>query len=590
MSSTISNRNFILEKLKVYQLKDLVLQYIKTEPNIKIKKWKTARKLELVKFIIASNIDLKGYKIINVNPKPSKRYPKNVLGNIGKQYNETQQKAYETEFASDPRYKNPLEAKQQYLTREGNMEYKTLQEHQIKFIKQFIFSNLRGAVTFHGVGSGKTLTAVVCAYYYLKLHPNNNVIIISPSALLLNFVGEMVQYGLDPKDNRYKYFTFDKFARGQITAENSLLIIDEAHNFRTEMIMENIKNETGEIIGEQPKTNKKGYKILMRGGKMAHKVIALTGTAFVNGVYDVENLMAMIDARDPLDKKTFNDLLLHEAIRNDYFNWRISYYDRSPSSHFFPQRIDTYVPLIMDDEFYEKYHSIEKAGKSPQGYAEEHYQEKEVNDLGAFYNGVLNASNSIDGVDNPKIKYIIQMIKLKSNEKFIIYSALMDAGINIIKEALKEEKIKAVYITGEQSIANKENAKKYFNGYDFKNDNFFNKSQIDDKNLKFINSEYRVLIITRAGAEGVDTVNCNNIILLDGQWNNAFTEQIVARAIRFKSHFGLEQSKRFVNVIRPLLIKPADKKMFDEMLKIDKLKSTNDINQAWVSLKKNNRY
>ncbi|MEI7670344.1 MAG: helicase-related protein, partial [Pseudomonadota bacterium] len=177
--------------------------------------------------------------------------------------------------------------------------------------------------------------------------------------------------------------------------------------------------------------------------------------------------------------------------------------------------------------------------------------------MNAFYNGVLNASNSIDGVDNPKIKYIINTIEAKSTEKFIVYSALMDAGVNILKEALREASIKAVYITGEQTIANKENAKKYFNGYDFKNPNFFNKSQIDDKNLKYINSDYRVLIITKAGAEGVDTVNCNNIILLDGQWNNAFTEQIVARAIRFKSHFGLPVPQRFVNVIRPLLIKPG---------------------------------
>ena len=581
-----TDRDYHMEKLKVFQLKDLVSQYTKNEPNDKIKKWRSARKPELVKIIITNKIDLKGYKILQVNPKPAKRYPKNVLGKMGKQYNEVQQKSYLVEFTSDPRYKNPLEAKQKYLTRDGNMEYKNLQDHQLKFIKQFIFSNLRGAVTFHGVGSGKTLSAVVCAYYYLKLHPSNNVIIISPSALLLNFVGEMIQYGLDPKDNRYKYFTFDKFARSQVTAENSLLIIDEAHNFRTAMIMEDIVDETGVVIGVQPKTNRKGYKILMRGAMKSHKVIALTGTAFVNGIYDVENLLAMVDGRDPCERKQFQEMLMHSAQRNDYFNWRISYYDRSPSSQFFPERRDTYIPLVMDDEFYEKYHSIEKAGKSPEGYADEHYQDKEVNDLSAFYNGVLNASNSIDGVDNPKIKYIINTIKAKPTEKFIVYSALMDAGVNILKESLREANIKAVYITGEQTIANKENAKKYFNGYDFKNSNFFNKSQIDDKNLKYINSDYRVLIITKAGAEGVDTVNCNNIILLDGQWNNSFTEQIVARAIRFKSHFGLPVPQRFVNVIRPLLIKPGDKIIFEDMVEIDKLKSKKEINSAWVELKK----
>jgi len=578
--------HYILQTLKVYQLKDLISQFIKNTPNIKIKKWKSARKFELVKIITTNEIDLKDYTILKINPKPPKKYPKNVLGKIGKQYNEVQQKEYLVEFTADPRFQNPLEAKHQYLTREGNMEYKKLQEHQLNFIHQFVFSNLRGAIAFHGVGSGKTMTAVVCAYYYLKLYPNNSVIIISPSTLLFNFVGEMIQYGLDPKDNRYKYFTFDKFSRGSATAENSLLIIDEAHNFRTELVMENITNEEGVVIGIQPKTNKKGYNIIQRGGMKAHKVIALTGTAFVNGVYDIENLLSMVDGRNPCEKKMFNHILLHEAQRNDYFNWRLSYYARNSSSEFFPERIDKYVHLVMDAEFLKKYESIEKSGKSPSGYAEEHYGDKDVNDLGAFYNGVLNASNSIDGVDNPKIRYISNLIKKNKNEKFIVYSALMDAGVNILKEALVEANIKAVYITGEQSIIHKENAKKYFNGYDFNNPSFFNKNLIDEKNLKFINSEYRVLIITKAGAEGVDTVNCNNIILLDGQWNNAFTEQIVARAIRFKSHHGLNQDKRFVNVIRPLLIKPSDKIMFDEMVVIDKIKNTQEQNKEWTALKK----
>ncbi|MEI7670342.1 MAG: hypothetical protein WCJ33_09700, partial [Pseudomonadota bacterium] len=68
--------------------------YTKNEQNVKIKKWKSARKFELVKIIIINNIDLKGYNILQVNPKPAKRYPKNVLGKIGKQYNEAQQKSY----------------------------------------------------------------------------------------------------------------------------------------------------------------------------------------------------------------------------------------------------------------------------------------------------------------------------------------------------------------------------------------------------------------------------------------------------------------------------------------------------------------
>jgi len=83
----------------------------------------------------------------------------------------------------------PLE---QYVNKEGKKEYVSLQPHQIKFIKQFVFSNLRGTIAFHGVGSGKTLNAVVCSCYYLKMYPNNKVIVISPSSLLFNFTNGMI--------------------------------------------------------------------------------------------------------------------------------------------------------------------------------------------------------------------------------------------------------------------------------------------------------------------------------------------------------------------------------------------------------------
>ena len=81
-----------------------------------------------------------------------------------KQYNEDQQKTYETEQKKDKRF--ALVARKQYINREGVSENISLQEHQVKFIKQFIYSNLQGAFMFHGVGSGKTLTAVVSAFWY----------------------------------------------------------------------------------------------------------------------------------------------------------------------------------------------------------------------------------------------------------------------------------------------------------------------------------------------------------------------------------------------------------------------------------------
>ena len=61
------------------------------------------------------------------------------------------------------------------------------------------------------------------------------------------------------------------------------------------------------------------------------------------------------------------------------------------------------------------------------------------------------------------------------------------------------------------------------------------------------------MLITRAGAEGVDTINSQNLIILDHQFNDALSNQIIACAVRFKSHHGLATKERYVNVTRLFL-------------------------------------
>jgi hypothetical protein len=88
-----------------------------------------------------------------------------------------------------------------------------IQEHQKRFILSFISDSLQGCLLFHSVGSGKTLTSVIFSHYYLSMHPTYNVCIISPPTLLFNFIEAMKEYGLDIRDNRYKFETFNKFCK-----------------------------------------------------------------------------------------------------------------------------------------------------------------------------------------------------------------------------------------------------------------------------------------------------------------------------------------------------------------------------------------
>ena len=61
---------------------------------------------------------------------------------------------------------------------------------------------------------------------------------------------------------------------------------------------------------------------------------------------------------------------------------------------------------------------------------------------------------------------------------------------------------------------------------------------------RYNSKSVKVLIITKAGTEGIDTIALKAIFISEGRsWNEALVEQGVARAIRYKSHFHLPKEE-----------------------------------------------
>lgn len=542
--------------LKGYQLKNIIEQYNNENPTKIIKSYKYKTIPELNEIIKNNKIDITKYKIINHNP-----YKQNVnlFKKAGiKTYSNELQKAFINELNQNERYKNPLQSLNTYINKEGKSEYLQPQLHQKKFILQFIYSNLKGAVVFHGVGTGKTITAVISSYYYLKMYPTNRVIVISPSSLLFNFVAGLVQYGLDKNDNRYSFYTYEKYTRNPQIAKNALLIVDEAHNFRTEIISRSIEDpQSKSTIETIASSNKRGFQLMKYGSDYCHKIILLTGTPFVNKLYDIENLLSMIDQRKPISEQNYKNVLDNVETIKDYFNFRISHYETNNNDGFFPERRERLEPIYMTQSQEDEYMKMKR----------EQFvnQEGEKTVINPFYISERFASNIIDKLHNPKLDYVVKLIKDNPNQKFIVYSGLYDKGITNIEKKLSEANIKVKKITGRQNSIQKEESKLYFNFYNFNNKNMFDINTLDSSLHKFINNEYRILLITKAGSEGVDTINCQNIILFDSQWNDTTSEQIIARAIRFKSHNGLPQKERYVNVIRVMFCFRSDKSIIDKI-------------------------
>ena len=400
---------------------------------------------------------------------------------------------------------------------EGNFNITTLQEHQKRFLEGFMFGNLKSAIVFHGVGTGKTISGVAVIKVYLQLYKKNKVYIITPPAVMFNFVDSLIAYGMNPLDKRIEYFSYVKFANANKDLSNALLLVDEAHNLRTRIVgsEQNIKS------GIRP------FKFIQKTGD-AHKVILLTATPFVNTPYDIENLLAIGDGRFPHSPETFSGIVSNRNNLIDYFKYRISYYMNTASSKFFPENRETYI--------FFKYEPDSEEGASIKA---------EVGARGPGGNTVYNKSR-VASIEERKIQYIMKKIKENPTKKYVIYTSFLANGINRIGAELKKINTDYGIVSGTRSTVEKKTAIDAYRNYN---------------NDKWEGLKTRVLIISKAGAEGVNLNNTRGIFIMDGVWNEATYEQIVARAIRYKSHFDLPEKERFVEVYKMFVVYPQEAKV-----------------------------
>ena len=88
----------------------------------------------------------------------------------------------------------------------------------------------------------------------------------------------------------------------------------------------------------------------------------------------------------------------------------------------------------------------------------------------------------------------------------------------------------------------------------------------EDAKNKYNDGNVQVLLISKAGTEGVDTVATESIFIFEGsQWNESLTEQATARAVRFMSHYHLPKEHQKVWVYRLLVIKKSDEELIKKI-------------------------
>ena len=409
-----------------------------------------------------------------------------------------------------------------FLHKYNQLEFRDYQRRVIKYMY-----NHKRILVVHGTGSGKTLTAIGACEMYLSGNQNRKVMFVSYPILIDNFKKGLRQFGITNEqyiDQRYFFYSYDRFVSRYkfLDMSNTMLIVDEAHGIRNQ-------------------TNRGRVVALL--SYQASKVMLLTATPFINRLTDYVGYMNIVTGYDkygyskhPILSRVPNVIYITEKYTNnnigfilgalqgktDYFN------DKTDENY--PTRINHFVKIQMTPKYYEQYGKVTNSQKVLDTFYEA---------PSAFINGYRRAVNSIASNDTSK-SYYSQKLKsviglVKKSDKTLIYSNWIESGINSLEAILQKYKLEFASITGE---TNQSTRTKYIQ--------------------EFNEDKFNVLLISQVGGHGIDLKGVRTVIILDPPWSDAVLEQIIGRAVRYRSHSHLPIEERKVEVYYLALVPPVN--------------------------------
>jgi SNF2 family DNA or RNA helicase len=282
----------------------------------------------------------------------------------------------------------------------------------------------------------------------------------------------------------------------------------------------------------------------------AKKILLLTATPFVNRLTDLIPLINILHRNDRTKRRIDDkDNLYQKSLVNIGYllNRKVSYFNEK-SPEFFPEVRVHKIVTRMSRSFFQRY--------------------KKALDVGLFgsipelyYNGFRRAVNAV-GVEeylNQKMDDVLKIIK--NGEQTLIFTNWLENGVEVLKSVFEKKGVRYTVISGDVLPAERLGIVNQFN-------------------MKSV----QVLIITMAGSEGLDLQETRNVIILDPVWNKAYMDQIIGRAVRYKSHISLPPEERYVDVYN-LILESLDEEVpsGDELLysiierKTEKLKDVEEI-------------
>jgi superfamily II DNA or RNA helicase len=419
----------------------------------------------------------------------------------------------------------------------------TILPHQL-IAYDHLISN-KAILLYHKMGSGKTISSLYAAIKF-----DLPTIIIGPKSSKKSFFDDLNKLAnvLKFDQKKFEFYTYQKIQNLLQTNfdlfNNKIVIIDEAHHLRSQTSLMMF------IINSLP---------------FANKVILLSGTPIINHPIDFAVLLNIIKNSEVIttDRSLF-DFYYVEGISNlDQINTDSSYEVRFKNIEELKQKISNAVSfydptLSANSESNTNYLKIKteyptvKLSKA-QLIEYKNYIVRLINPItkriihletdinaddynvdfitldikkkNAFLTATRQLSNTIDNDHNsPKIVEITNHIK-NGPKPCVVYSNFLANGIYPISLRLNELGIRHKIIKGSTS---EEKMDLIINEY-------------NDRN-------FDVLLISSAASESISLLNTRQIHIMEPHFNEAKINQVIGRAIRYKSHSKLSQAERNITI------------------------------------------
>lgn len=468
---------------------------------------------------------------------------------------------------------NPKYAGFQYEFRKLAARSK-LQEHQARAIDRLKKED--ALLLYHALGSGKSFTALGAADELgLPLD------VIGPAALKHNFPKEKEKHRVKAK---LRIGTYSK----PIDDPNGILAYDEAHRMgrvgsKRSQYPENIKGKKTLFMTGTPVRNHPSELIpILRGlGIDISRDPKKFRQKFIEEINKKPPFLASIlrGVKPGVQYKAKNIEELKKMVEG-----KVDYY--KPPSDNYPSVKKELIEVEMTPEQNAAYQMALKQNPSILYKIRKglHPSKTESKKMNAFLSATRQISNipgkynlkaTVD--DAPKIKAAVDEIKKRSekdkNYRGVTYSNYLESGVIPLSWLLHKEKVPHAIFTGKQTPKQK---KEIVDAY--------NKGKI------------KHLLISGAGAEGIDLKGTKLLQILEPHWNEARTEQVAGRAVRYKSHDHLPPEEREV-VVQNLVSKPRKRGLIfktqdmgtDEYLRMlgkEKSELVNQFNKALQSVSK----